>query len=508
MDPNNPNTFNTYAPNNPDTTNTYDHYDVYFQGDRDRYMRDYAAYEQFVALCEQEAGGSGSASKKTRTYIPCEREDVKQWLIDDNFSDDETLPKYPEEYFRRIQCYDAVGRKSIGPILKCTYAIRQLAYDTEPDAFDEYLQIVERFSRQCLENFTKCIHVLYIEKFLRKPISSDIQNSYELHEEKHGLPGMLRSIDCMHWEWRNCPKFLHGVPRANNDLNVLYGFPLFDDELVDKAPECPFVVNGHTYKKALCEQEAGCSRSAPKRTRTYIPREREDSKQRLIDDYFGDDETLPKYPEEYFRRRQRYDAVGRKSIDPILKCTSVICQLAYVTAPDAFAEYLHIVERCSRQCLENFTKCIHVLYVEKFLRKPTSADIQKTYELHEEKHGLPGMLRSIDSGSENRPPMLNKDNYVPWTYRLLRYEKSRPNEKLIYNSIMNVPYVRRMIPEPGDPNREVPVLETFHEQTDDELTEAKIKQMEADDQAIQTILLGLPEDIYAAADSCETAQEI
>ncbi|GJZ28249.1 hypothetical protein Tco_0572896 [Tanacetum coccineum] len=76
------------------------------------------------------------------------------------------------------------------------------------------------------------------------------------------------------------------------------------------------------------------------------------------------------------------------------------------------------------------------------------------------------------AGSENRPPMLNKENYVPWSSRLLRYAKSRPNGKLIYNSIMNGPY------------------------------------MEADDQAIQTILLGLPEDIYAAVDSCETAQEI
>ncbi|GJS46938.1 hypothetical protein Tco_0597059 [Tanacetum coccineum] len=112
------------------------------------------------------------------------------------------------------------------------------------------------------------------------------------------------------------------------------------------------------------------------------------------------------------------------------------------------------------------------------------------------------------AGSENRPPMLNKENYVPWSSRLLRYAKSRPNGKLIYNSIMNGPYVRRMIPEPGDADREVPVPETFHEQTDDELTEAEIKQMEADDQAIQTILLGLPEDIYAAVDSCETAQEI
>nr|GEW45191.1 hypothetical protein [Tanacetum cinerariifolium] len=32
--------------------------------------------------------------------------------------------------------------------------------------------------------------------------------------------------------------------------------------------------------------------------------------------------------------------------------------------------------------------------------------------------------------------------------------------------------------------------------------------MDADDQAIQTILLGLPKDVYAAVDSCEIAKEI
>nr|GEV39802.1 ribonuclease H-like domain-containing protein [Tanacetum cinerariifolium] len=108
----------------------------------------------------------------------------------------------------------------------------------------------------------------------------------------------------------------------------------------------------------------------------------------------------------------------------------------------------------------------------------------------------------------------------------------RPNGKLIHNSILNGPYVRRMIAKPGDGERDDNVNETFHEQTDDELserelkqieaddqaiqtillddelTEKELKQIEADDQAIQTILLGLPEDIYAAVDSCETAQEI
>nr|GEU61328.1 hypothetical protein [Tanacetum cinerariifolium] len=88
------------------------------------------------------------------------------------------------------------------------------------------------------------------------------------------------------------------------------------------------------------------------------------------------------------------------------------------------------------------------------------------------------------AGSKSRSLMLNKENYVPWSSRLFRYAKSRPNGKLIHNSIINGPY------------------------TDDELTEKELKQIEADDQAIQTILLGLPEDIYAGVDSCEIAQEI
>nr|GEZ25758.1 reverse transcriptase domain-containing protein [Tanacetum cinerariifolium] len=59
----------------------------------------------------------------------------------------------------------------------------------------------------------------------------------------------------------------------------------------------------------------------------------------------------------------------------------------------------------------------------------------------------------VNVGSESRPPMLYKENYVPWSSRLLRYAKSRPNGKLIHNSIFNGPYVRRMIAEPSDGER-------------------------------------------------------
>nr|GEV50505.1 putative reverse transcriptase domain-containing protein [Tanacetum cinerariifolium] len=85
---------------------------------------------------------------------------------------------------------------------------------------------------------------------------------------------------------------------------------------------------------------------------------------------------------------------------------------------------------------------------------------------------------------------------------------SEPNGKMIVDSIENGPYVRRMIATLGEPDLPVPVPESLHEQTDEELTKTDIKRMDADDQAIQTILLGLPEDVYAAVDSCDTAKEI
>nr|GFB36816.1 hypothetical protein [Tanacetum cinerariifolium] len=84
------------------------------------------------------------------------------------------------------------------------------------------------------------------------------------------------------------------------------------------------------------------------------------------------------------------------------------------------------------------------------------------------------------AGFENRPPVLNKDNYIPWSSRIIRYARSRPNGKMIVDSIENGPYIRRMIAPPGEPDLLVPVPESFHEQTNEELTENDIKRMDAD----------------------------
>nr|GEY03200.1 ribonuclease H-like domain-containing protein [Tanacetum cinerariifolium]GEY03342.1 ribonuclease H-like domain-containing protein [Tanacetum cinerariifolium] len=70
-------------------------------------------------------------------------------------------------------------------------------------------------------------------------------------------------------------------------------------------------------------------------------------------------------------------------------------------------------------------------------------------------------------------PVEDGNNYVPWSSRLLHFAKSKPNGKLIVNFISNGPFLKRMIVEPGDPDRKTHVAEDFHEQTDEELTKKK-----------------------------------
>ncbi|GKA44399.1 transcription elongation factor SPT6 [Tanacetum coccineum] len=175
-----------------------------------------------------------------RNYIYRERLDAEERLMADYFGPN---PKYPEYYFRKrnrmsrklfleivsgienyIQTHhplpphfdffrvrpDATGLPGFSVIMKCTCVIRQLAYGVTPDSLDEYLQIGNHCARDCLDFFTMCVIELFMPEYLRKPDFDDIQNLYTAHNNIHGFSGMLGSIDCMHWEWRNCLKAWHG----------------------------------------------------------------------------------------------------------------------------------------------------------------------------------------------------------------------------------------------------------------------------------------------------------
>ncbi|GJY44692.1 ALP1-like protein isoform X1 [Tanacetum coccineum] len=115
-------------------------------------------------------------------------------------------------------------------------------------------------------------------------IMQQVQSEQEQEQEEAAERSPTRcygstSIDCMHWEWKNFPKLLHGqfarggkkyptimleavasydlwiwhaffgVAGANNDLTVLNNSPLFDDLLDDIAPVAPFECIGVAFEK-------------------------------------------------------------------------------------------------------------------------------------------------------------------------------------------------------------------------------------------------------------------
>ncbi|XP_022041591.1 uncharacterized protein LOC110944187 [Helianthus annuus] len=161
---------------------------------------------------------------------------------------------------------------------KCTAAIRQLAYGTSSDAWDEYLRMSSRMCRESLENFCEGVISLYGRRYLRMPTAADVPLLYEAHQRLHGFPGMLGSLDCMHWEWAACPtawKGQHhhgdhdgptlilqavashdlwiwhayfGMAGTNNNIAVLMSSNLFDDVIDGIAPDTSFFANDVQYK--------------------------------------------------------------------------------------------------------------------------------------------------------------------------------------------------------------------------------------------------------------------
>ncbi|XP_022004303.1 uncharacterized protein LOC110901839 [Helianthus annuus] len=106
--------------------------------------------------------------------------------------------------------YDVRGQRGLTTLQKCTSAIRQLAYGYAANSLDKYLRMSKRTARECLHTFCEWIVRLYRKKYLRKPNANDVQKLYPAHEQRHSFPGMLGSIDCMHWPWQNCPTAWQG----------------------------------------------------------------------------------------------------------------------------------------------------------------------------------------------------------------------------------------------------------------------------------------------------------
>jgi hypothetical protein len=113
-----------------------------------------------------------------------------------------------DSYFKQKE--DAIGRLGLTGLQKAVAAIRILAYGLPADAVDEYVRIGESTARKALHHFCRAIIYVFGEYYLRAPNAEDVARLLKIGEEC-GFPGMLGSIDCMHWEWRNCPSAYKGM---------------------------------------------------------------------------------------------------------------------------------------------------------------------------------------------------------------------------------------------------------------------------------------------------------
>ncbi|XP_070667543.1 uncharacterized protein [Malus domestica] len=155
---------------------------------------------------------------------------------------------------------------------KITAALRMLAYGVFADQVDGVARMGKTTVLESLMRFCCAIEALYTNEYLRTPTPRDMRRLLRKGEMR-GFLGMIGSIDCMHWTWKNCPSAwqgaygdtkgaksvileamtsfdtwiwhaFFGVPRAQNDLNVLTQSPVFDDLLQGKSPKCTYWVNG------------------------------------------------------------------------------------------------------------------------------------------------------------------------------------------------------------------------------------------------------------------------
>ena len=114
------------------------------------------------------------------------------------------------------------------------------------------------------------------KKYLRAPTEEDMARSLNANARR-GFPGCLGSIDCWHWEWKNCPSawaaqykgvkgkgvvaemccghdlwiwhLYCGNPGALNDINIFNRSPLLRATLDGTMPRVQFEVNGREYSQ-------------------------------------------------------------------------------------------------------------------------------------------------------------------------------------------------------------------------------------------------------------------
>ncbi|WVZ80093.1 hypothetical protein U9M48_027598 [Paspalum notatum var. saurae] len=111
------------------------------------------------------------------------------------------------------------------------------------DALDDTYAMGETIVIDTLFEFVETVIDLYEKEYLRPRRARELEVILNQNEAR-GFLGMIGSIDCMHWQWENCPSSWAG---SHNDINVLQRSPVFDEFASGRTLEVEYWVNGNSY---------------------------------------------------------------------------------------------------------------------------------------------------------------------------------------------------------------------------------------------------------------------
>mmetsp|Transcript_23159 Transcript_23159/g.54155 ORF Transcript_23159/g.54155 Transcript_23159/m.54155 type:complete len:163 (-) Transcript_23159:419-907(-) len=100
---------------------------------------------------------------------------------------------------------DAAHVAGFSPRQKLCAALRLLAEGGSVDTIAEMYRMAESTLLQTLHLFCRDIIEVFGPEFLRGPNEQELRDLLEQNASR-GFPGCIGSLDCSHWDWKNCPK--------------------------------------------------------------------------------------------------------------------------------------------------------------------------------------------------------------------------------------------------------------------------------------------------------------
>jgi hypothetical protein len=67
--------------------------------------------------------------------------------------------------------------------------------------------------------FCDAVVSIFSTEYLQYPTASDLERLLTVGA-KQGFPGMLGSLDCMHWKWKNCPSGWAGKFQGKEKVSI------------------------------------------------------------------------------------------------------------------------------------------------------------------------------------------------------------------------------------------------------------------------------------------------